>query len=166
MPKRAAKHQKLLSRVTGIGRRNLAILGVFVFAFVAAGAFLIYRSEAAGCIGTTLRIGSYGYCVSKLQDTLGIMKNMHGGSLIAPSIDGSYGNQTYSAVWDYQRYVLGQANPGGIVISIYSGGQTWSPLCRDLSGAYRYYKYAGLSSWRDRASSDFYGLGCSSLYSL
>jgi len=152
-------------RFSKFGARNIIMVAVFVLVFAGIGGYYWHKSFAAGgCIYLTLQNGSSGSCVSTLQNTLGVTHNYDRGVGFAPRIDGLYGKETHSAVWQYQKYWLHQSNPGGIVISITRRGQTWGPLCSDLKGAYAHYKYAGLTSWRNRAASDYSGLGCSNIY--
>jgi hypothetical protein len=149
------------SWLRNIGTRNLAIIAAFVVIFAGTGVYSLHKSLAANCIGTTLAVGSSGYCVQGLQDTLGVLNNYYSGRIVSPAVDGIYGQGTRYAVLVYQTDILGQRNPGGIVISMYSGGKSWGPMCTELAQAYNHYRNAGLTSWRNRAANDYSWLGCS-----
>ena len=152
MPKAKTKTSSLQSHIRRISNNKLILLAAFVLVFVGFGSWVVYRTEAANCTYSYLSAaaGSRGWCVTVLQDSLGIAHQLYG-NVPAPAKDGIYGTQTATSVWYYQKYhtdvkASGAMNPA-----------TWSFMCSTLSYYHRNGKYL---YFRNEAGTDYTWLGC------
>lgn len=106
-----------------------AVIGIFVVNnSLAASANCTYGTYGYGY--TTWGGGSFGDCVSRLQNRLNVFydQTLQGKSLAQ---DNSFGPATTAEVKKFQAYSgrgVGYINPDGIV-----GNQTWGKLCRYLA---------------------------------
>ncbi|HSW80186.1 MAG TPA: hypothetical protein VLG47_05410 [Candidatus Saccharimonadales bacterium] len=136
---RAQKNSGSSNWFSRFGSRNLAILAIFVVGFGGLGIWYLNKSQASTpCIYQYVGWGSYGWCVTEVQNGLQAMTSygVYGASWPG-RVDGIYGKDTHGAIWDFQHYYIGQDNPSGTIIALQNGGKTWSPFCRRLGSVPR-----------------------------
>jgi hypothetical protein len=132
MPKSKAKRGSMLtSKIAGMSRRSMLIVGAFVLVFAGFGSWYVQRSLAYGvygqpCVAFHLyKWSNLTSCVKPLQY---VLQQRHYGTCPTGYCDGVYGPITASAVSRFGS-IYGISNNGEV------GKWTWIRLCDYARGA-------------------------------